>query len=183
MEKFKAIDAKLSKFFNGLAYAGGIITALMMALSALNVITRSIFNSPIYGTVEIMGYSALLVAALTLSQHELDDGNPTMTLVLDNLKPRANACFKGFSELISAGFFGCLTYKFCTDIFTAVRKMQYTAVVHIPMSIIYAILFFGFLCLTLATLLKLVRTIIFIASYKATGNEKTAAEQRREEFE
>ncbi len=162
----------MCKLFKYLTYASGIVGAFMMVLSVANVITRSFFNAPIFGTVEIISYSGLLLGAFALALNELADGNITMTLLTDNLKPKPKHGFELVTSLIAAVFYAAVTYRFVEEIFTTIEKATSTTTVHIPFWCVYTVMSVGFFAGTLALLLKAARSLAYLIwgeKYKELG--------------
>lgn len=174
MNSFKAIDKVLVKVFRAMTYVAGAIVFFVMFLTVLNVITRAFFNTPVFGTVEIVSYAALALAALTLAQNEMDEGNPVMTLVVDNMKPRVKAIVLAVAQVLCVVFYAVCTVRFYRDIFTTIAQNKLTTTLEMPMWIFYAFMFVGFLFLTLASALKACRN--FVAFFSKTGVPLTEEE-------
>lgn len=181
MKQIQSIDRTLSKIFRALAYAGGAVSCAMMLLSVANVIMRAIFRMPIYGTIEIVSYGALLTAAFAFPQNEMDDGNATMTLIVDAFKPRVKAVFLFIAQIFCCVFYGFVTYRYFTTISYAAVNHQMTATLEMPMSIFNACMFGGFLFLTLASLLKAVRHLCFVITGSQESSQETETDSGKEE--
>lgn len=172
MKTIKVIDTVMCKMFKYLTSAAGIVGAFMMVLSVANVITRSFFNAPIFGTVEIISYSGLLLGAFALALNELSDGNITMTLLTDNLKPKPKNGFEFFTSLVAAMFYAAITYRYVEEIFTTVEKATTTTTVHIPFWCVNTVMAIGFFAGTFALILKTVRSLAYLIwgeKYKQLG--------------
>ena len=174
MKIFKSIDRTLEKTFKSLSYVSGIVCAFMVLLSVANVITR-IFGYPIFGTVEIISYSALLLGAFALALNEISEGNVTMTLLTDALKPKPKHGFEFVTSLISGLFYSAIAYRFIQEIFHTLKKSTFTSTVGIPWWLINTIMAIGFITGALALFLKAARAIYFLAFGKKiqeTGGDR-----------
>lgn len=154
---FKKFDNFFCKIFKALTYVGGGIATAMMILSVLNVITRTFFVKPIFGTVEIISYAGLAMAALALAQNEMDEGNPVMTLLVDSFKPKTRALILSIAQILCTIFYAVCTVRFFNDIFTAIERNNLTTTLEMPLAIFYAFMCVGFFFLTFAAIIKCVR--------------------------
>jgi TRAP-type C4-dicarboxylate transport system permease small subunit len=162
----KKTDVFLCGVFKNFGYAAGLIGALMMILSVINVIMRSMFTAPIYGTVEIVSYGGLLLGAFALAQNEIDDGNITMTLLTDSMKPVTKNVCGMLTSFLCAVFYGLIAYKYFDEITVSAEKASETTTLAIPFYIINVMMFLGFLAATVAFLLKYLRCIVFLVGRK-----------------
>lgn len=169
MRIIKRIDDNLCKIFKCLAYGAGVICGFMMILSVVNVITRTIFNAPIYGAVEIISYFALVLGAFALAWNEIGDGNITMTLLTDNMRPLPKNVCQFFTSILSALFYTAISYKYFEEISVTLAKGTATTTVGIPMWIVNTIMTLGFVVATLALLLKAFRCAVFMKTYNKEG--------------
>lgn len=157
MNVISAIDKKLSKVFRKITVVAGIIAFFMMCIAVLNVITRAVFKQPIYGVVEIMSYASLAVGALACAQNELDDGNAVMTLVIDSMSEKKRHRILFIANILCAVFFGSIAVRFIQEVPKTYASGQTTVTILLPMYLVYIVLAFGFVCVTLASLLKTFR--------------------------
>lgn len=162
MKTIKSIDSVLCKVFRYLTYVSGIVGALMMILAVVNVISRTFFKAPIFGTVEIISYSALLLGAFALPLNELSDGNITMTLLTDNIKPKPRRVFELFTSLIAAVFYFAISFRYVEEVLTTIQKATRTTTVRIPFWCVNTVMAIGFFAGALALLLKAARAVAYI---------------------
>lgn len=158
--------------FKVLGYVAGVVCALIMVLSVANVITRNLLLAPIFGTVELVSYGGLLMGALALAYNEIGDGNITMTLFVDTMKPIPKNLCNLFMSFLAACFYGAITYRYFQEILVAYGKGTFTVTLEIPLFIINTFMFVGFFVATLALLLKAVRSLVFLvkpAWFQAQG--------------
>ena len=170
MKTGKLIDAALTRLFRGLSFISGIVGALMMVLAVANVIARSVFNRPIFGTVEIISYSALLLGAFALALNELSDGNITMTLLTDSLKPTPKHLFELVTSLLAAAFYAAITFRYAEEVLVTLDKATKTSTVGIPMWCVNAVMAVGFFAAMLALLLKALRCAAYLV-YRGAQNQ------------
>ncbi len=157
MNVISAIDKKLSKVFRKITVVAGVVAFFMMCIAVLNVITRAAFKQPIYGVVEIMSYASLAVGALACAQNELDDGNAVMTLIIDSMSEKKRHRLLFISNILCAVFFGSIAFRFIQEVPKAYASGQTTVTILLPMYVINIVLAFGFVCVTLASLMKTFR--------------------------
>ena len=174
MNTLNKIDRGLCRFFKLMGYAAGIVGALMMILSVINVIARQLFTAPIFGTVEIVSYAGLLLGAFALAYNESGDGNITMTLLTDSMKPAPKSICELLTSLLAAVFYGAIAYRYFAEVLTTMAKRTVTQTVGIPMWVINLIMAIGFAVATLALLLKCLRCAVFFAG---AGSEDADTQQ------
>lgn len=162
MGRTRTLDHFLTKLFGISCYIAGGASCVMMLLSVVNVVARVLFKAPVYGAIEIVSYGALICAALAAAQNELDDGNATMTLFIDIMRPKVKAFFLALSHVLCAIFYAVISYRFFLNISDSIVNNQFTQTLSMPMGIFYAVLFVGFLLLCITSLLKMARQVCFI---------------------
>jgi TRAP-type C4-dicarboxylate transport system permease small subunit len=63
----------------------GVLLTFVVGVSLLNVFTRALFNSPIYGSIEIVQYGVLSAMCLALPASTLYGSHASVTLFIDAL--------------------------------------------------------------------------------------------------
>lgn len=162
MKTLQRIDQILSKIFQIMTYVGGVVICFIMILSVVNIITRSAFKAPIYGAIEVVSYGALLAGAFALAQNEMDDGNATMTLIVDKMKVRKKAVASVITNIICTIFYIFVSIRFYGEIGNSITSRQFTSILQISMSYFNAAMFVGFLLLAFATALKALRALCML---------------------
>ena len=77
------VERIFSKLCKKLAIVGGVGLSIMMALVVVNIVTRKLFNYPIFGAAEIVSYLSLFIGCIGLGRQEWTDGNIRMTILGD----------------------------------------------------------------------------------------------------
>jgi TRAP-type C4-dicarboxylate transport system permease small subunit len=145
---------------------------MLMALTALliaNILCRAILRAPIFGTFEGVSYMSMFVVIFALAFNESQDGNVTVTLVLEYLKPKARNVLEiigGFFSLAMAVFITCDSFLLVQSKYT---KGDLTNNLFIPQWIFVAALTVGFFLLSVCLFLKVATKI---AKHKHLGDEK-----------
>ena len=135
---------------------GSIILFLDMCFIIINIIARSFFNAPFFGSTEIVRYFAMVGGALAIAVNQYDDGNIKVTLVLEMLSAKARDVLAFIAELVLTGGFGLITYYLFMYMMKLQSKGDATLDLKLPTWIFLAILAIGFLLMTLANLMKTV---------------------------
>ncbi len=174
MKTYKAIDSLFCKVFKALVAIGGVVCAFMMVLSVVNVIARSVFKSPVFGTVELISYCGLLLGAFALAMNEEKDGNAVMTLATDAMKPRLRSGFGVVTNILATIFYGAIAFRYFKEVAITFAKATSTSTLHIPFWVINLIMAVGYLAATLALALKASRCVAYIAAGEETGGKEGA---------
>ena len=164
MKTFNKIDHTFEKIAHVLVIIAGVMCFLMMVLSVLNVITRSMFDKPILGTVELVGYFGMTLGAMALAMNELCDGNVTMTLFIDSLKPKTKKALDAIMTSIAAVLYAVITYRYILEVQITLKSGTHTSTLGLHYYVINAIMTVGFLFAFFALLVKIGRDVAFIAA-------------------
>jgi TRAP-type C4-dicarboxylate transport system permease small subunit len=108
MQKFLSATLKISKFTNS---TGGLILALMMFLTVVDVVLRYL-GKPITGTFELMAFAGALIIGLSLPQASLDGAHVNVDILTEYLPHFWKRIFLIFSKLLGFLFFILLTWSF-----------------------------------------------------------------------
>lgn len=98
---------RLSKI---LSWVGMGVLLVMMAVITLNVLTRAIFNTPIYGTVELASLTGVIMVSLIFAYTQLLRQNVIVSIVVDRMTRRLRQIFDLFTLLISMAFVGLVVW-------------------------------------------------------------------------
>jgi TRAP-type C4-dicarboxylate transport system permease small subunit len=127
-----------------------LIIIFLVLVMVANIISRSLFNAPISGTVEIVEFGMLVCIALAVSRTGLKGRHIYVSVVQDALPRKAKAVLKCFCMLISAVVFGSLTVRFLQMLPPAVTSGRVTDVLRMPYWYVYVVLIIAMIlgCLT-----------------------------------
>ena len=137
------------------------IFAIIIIVTVINIVGRSFFNRPIAGAVEVIQYGFMLAIAVVMARTGFEDKHVAVDLVTMNFNPRLKKGFYLFGGLCGAICFGGITYLCYQDAIAYIGGRT-TETLHIPYSILYAIICAGFLLGTLVFIFQCVEAIIAI---------------------
>lgn len=107
------ITEQLARLLMGIA---GVALMLMMIQMVIDVLMRNFFHSPIEGSLEIVsGYHMVAVVFLPLALVERRHEHITVDLVVRMLGRRTQRVLMVLGYIVSAVFFGLLTYQTWID--------------------------------------------------------------------
>lgn len=156
MSNFKKSIYKLVKrISSSFMTIGAIAIVFMMLLTAVDVILRYVFNSPILGGYEIT--SLLLVAAVffCIAHTFLHDGHISVELLVSKLPVKSQRWFAKFSYLIVFLLFALITWQSIFQAGVLFRNNEVTPELEITTVILPAMVALGSITLCLVSLLKL----------------------------
>jgi C4-dicarboxylate transporter DctQ subunit len=154
-----AINSVFQKFYKGLQYISCFMLVALMALLLANILCRGIFRAPIFGTFEGVSYMSMFVVIFALAFNENQDGNVTVTLVLEYLKPKARNILEIVGGLFSLGMSVFITYDSILLVQSKYTKGDLTNNLFIPQWIFVVALTVGFFLLSVCLLLKVATKI------------------------
>ncbi len=92
MQHFEAVIVKISRLMDLLA---GVILAATASLVVANILGRVLFNRPILGTYELVGFLTAAVVGLALARCALENSHIAISFLTDKLPPS----WQRFTEL------------------------------------------------------------------------------------
>ena len=92
MQHFEAVIVKISRLMDLLA---GFILAATASLVVANILGRVLFNRPILGTYELVGFLTAAVVGLALARCALENSHIAISFLTDKLPPS----WQRFTEL------------------------------------------------------------------------------------
>ena len=139
--------------------AGEGTLALMMLLTATDVILRTTVNRPIMGSFEVTELLLTLVIAFTIAYCAVEKGHVIVELVLYRLPQRAQAIINSVTSLFGLGLFILITrYSFIQA--GVLRDADATSgALHIPEFPFLIVTSFGFGLLSLVVLMQFLEYI------------------------
>lgn len=107
MKRFNSI---LDRTSGMLRYLGAIALTLMMLLTVVDVIGR-FFKHPIFGSVELVGFLAVIVAAAALPHTYKIDGHVGVEIVTRMLPKRISLWVSLFTSTLSLCLFSVIAWQ------------------------------------------------------------------------
>lgn len=83
-----------------LAYIGGTIFILLIAMSLMSIVGRKLFSMPIPGDLEIMQMGAAVAAAMFFPYCQMNDAHVRVDFFTTSLPIRAKAWLDGIASLV-----------------------------------------------------------------------------------
>lgn len=94
-----------------LAYLGGIIMILLIAMSLVSIVGRKLFSLPIPGDLEIMQMGAAVAAAMFFPWCQINDAHVRVDFFTTRLPVRARAALDGIAALLLGGVMLLLSWR------------------------------------------------------------------------
>ncbi len=162
----KLID-NTNKIWNVTSLCASVFLVLNMIVIVANIITRRFFNTPIFGSTEMVSYASLITASLALAQNEWFDGNIEMTIILEMMPKRAEKILHFVDYIICSVAFTFISYLLFQQAANKFASADYSQDLKLPVWIFTAVLAVGFVLLTICMYLK---TVVY--GYAAVKNEE-----------
>ena len=135
-----------------ITYVAAGVLALMMLITAADVLLRYIFNRPISGTWELTSYMMAVVVGFGLSYCALVKGLISVEVLTSRFSPRAQAVLNCITYFFSFLFFSLVTWQSILYIKLIFESNLVSAVLVIPTFPFVAALALGSLVFTLVLL-------------------------------
>lgn len=144
-----------------LEYIACGIMFICTIITLLNVITRFVFNSPIYGAVEMVQYGVLLAICLGLPSCSLHGGHAKVTILIDALPPSGKKIFNVLVSLISISLFSVISYKLLGSVAAVLKNGRTTEVFRVPYQYIYYAIIFGLVIMVIVLIYSMISELLF----------------------
>ena len=135
-----------------ISYVAAGVLALMMLITAADVLLRYLFNRPISGTWELTSYMMVVVVSFGLSYCALVKGLISVEVVTSRFSHRAKAILNCITYFLSFCFFSLVTWQSILYIKLMFESNLVSAVLLIPAFPFIAALALGSLVFTLVIL-------------------------------
>lgn len=139
--------------------AGVTILALMMLLTASDVLLRYIFNRPIIGSLEITEYMMAIVVAFGLAYCASQDGHVRVEIIVDRLPHSVQTIVNGTTSLLGIFLFTLITWQCFVYTRMLFHSGLVSTVVHISRFPFACLVGIGSLFLTLILLVDLLEIL------------------------
>ncbi len=135
-------------------YVAAGVLALMMFITAADVLLRYIFNRPISGTMELTAYMMVVVVGFGLSYCALVKGLVSVEVLTSRFSPGVQAVLNCITYFFSFCFFSLVTWQSILYIKLMFESNLVSAVLLIPTFPFIAALALGSLVFTLVILVN-----------------------------
>lgn len=105
--RFRAFVVNISQVLDRIA---GFAIFVSMLLIVTNTITRVMFNKPILGTMEYVGFLAAIAVGLSLAMCALGNGHIAVDLLMERLQPSVRVFIDGLVLLVTVLFLGLCSW-------------------------------------------------------------------------
>ena len=154
--QFKNIPINLSRLLDKVA---GLVIVAIMLLIVSNVLMRSIFNSPILGTYEYVGFFTAVAVSLSLAFCALQGGHIAVDFVMERLPMRIQAVSDIIINTLSTLFFGGVAWGLFVYAFDVKSSGLVSATAQTPVHPFIYVVSLGFIMLAIVQLLKLIKSL------------------------
>ena len=128
MSRFSGAVWKSGKLLN---WVGGVILALMMLLTVLDVILRYL-GKAITGTFELMSFGGAVVAGFAIAQTSLDGAHVNVDVVTAILSRKGNSILRICTRLIGLGVFALLAWALFLKGNDLYNTKEVSLTLHVP---------------------------------------------------
>lgn len=135
----------------------GIMMVIIMLIVVLNVLARSILNSPLFGTFEYVGFLTALVISFAIANCGVKNGHIAIDLFISKLPRKVQPVIDFTLGMISTFFLGLFTWQMIKYGTNLIRSGELSATTRTPLYIFVFLVAFGLLLLTAVVLLKTIK--------------------------
>ena len=132
-----------------LEYIACALIGLCAVITLANVVMRLIFKSPIYGSVEMVQYGALLAICFGLPSCTMHGGHARVTLVVEALPRTAKTVLNAAVDVVSIALFSVISYKLFGSVASVLKNGRTTDVFKVPYQFVYYAIIAGLILMVL----------------------------------
>jgi TRAP-type C4-dicarboxylate transport system permease small subunit len=148
----RALERAVNPIVRIITYVAAGVLALMMFVTAADVLLRYLFNRPISGTWELTSYMMAVLVGFGLSYCALVKGLISVEVLTSLFSPKAQAVFNCITHFFSFLFFSLVTWQSILYIKLIFKSSLVSAVLLVPTFPFVAALALGILVFTLVLL-------------------------------
>jgi TRAP-type transport system small permease protein len=151
----------LTKVDRLITYVSAITIFIMMMWIVMDVVLRSVFNSPITGTIEITGeYLLLIIVYLSISYTYKEGNHVSVDFIVEMLPKSLRKVLKVTTNLLSIAAFSFLGYaNFLKGLDYFANNVRTTSLLHYPLAPALMIIALGVFLLVINLLLESIAII------------------------
>jgi TRAP-type C4-dicarboxylate transport system permease small subunit len=157
---YEKIDKALHKVLYVFAVISSLFLIILMTVTAVNIVSRKLFQNPVYGNTEISMYAFLLSVALGLGYTEYNRGNVKVTIIIDYVPKLARKIIVTLMDTISGVFSLFVSYQMALSAISKFNLGDVTETLKMPVWIFCVVISLSFLTLALACLWNVVKEIL-----------------------
>lgn len=162
MKRIESMIALLSRRVNWIA---AVSIVGIMLLTVADIVLR-LFRHPIPGAYEIAGMLGGVAVAFSLAYTSVEKGHIAVDLLMERISPRPRALITGVYSIISAMFFGVVSWQCVLYGFDIQRSGEVSLSIRMPLHPFVYGTAFGFL------LVAAVLVIEAAVSFRAAGKTR-----------
>ena len=148
----RALERAVNPIVRIITYVAAGVLALMMFITAADVLLRYLFNRPISGTWELTSYMMAVLVGFGLSYCALVKGLISVEVLTSLFSPKGQAVFNCITHFFSFLFFSLVTWQSIFYIKLIFKSSLVSAVLLVPTFPFVAALALGILVFTLVLL-------------------------------
>lgn len=136
-----------------------VCLALMMFLTAIDVILRYSINKPITGSYELIQFMMAITVAVAIAYTAVEKGHVTIDLATSHFPKRARAVIDSIVGILGLGIAFIMTWQACLYILTIKESQVVSTVLLVPMYPFVGVVAFGLAFFSLVLVLHLLEFI------------------------
>ncbi len=163
MQSLDGFWGKLDKFVRGYCNIVGILTPVLVAaivvFICIDIVCRSVFNSPINGGIEIVQCLIAAAGFAAMARTTYADGHIRIDSLVNTLPPKVSYVVDIVMNLIPMTVIPLVVFASFTRLFESIISNEVTTIVEWPMWPFLIIMCIGFVGMFLAQIMVIVRRI------------------------
>ncbi len=156
MQKWENAVAKLSRLMDGIAGWGIVV---IMLLVVVNVFFRAVFNHPVQGVYEYVGYLTAGVVGFSISYCAVQRAHIAIDFLVEKIFPKKQGVVDRITGSITLVFLSLFCYQMVVYANKVMSSGEVSATAHLPFYPFIYMVAAGLFVLCLVELMKIVKGV------------------------
>ena len=156
MSRFEKIVNLVTRWLNWMAAAALIV---VMVIVCANVIGRGFFETPVKGTVDIVGLLGAIVIAWAIAYTQVVKGHIRVDILVQRLPHRIQYIVDSVIDLIGLALFALISWQTIIFAKAIFETGELSEVLKIPITPFASVVAIGCIALTLVLLIDLIKSV------------------------
>jgi len=136
-----------------------ICMVVMMVLIVSNVLMRSLFRLPIFGTFELVGFLAAIIISFAIANCGVKNGHIAVDLFMDKFPKKVQLILDFALGIMATYFLGLFTWHMARYGYNLMLSGEVSSTTRTPLHIFVYLVAFGLLLLTIVNLHKTINLL------------------------
>ncbi len=148
-----------------LCYAAALMTLLMSLAMVVDLISRSLFNSPLLGMIELQTFMLVFMAFFSIAYTMIKNQHVSVDLITSKMPLQVNNLVQSVLNIWGTFIFGAMSWLNADRALEAFQRDEISDIIRMPYGYMYAAVTLGTLLMAFVLLTKLLSHLSWLYQY------------------